>query len=258
MADYVTVAEARKMHGMRIVCANVVPGPWAESIRNMLDLKKIPYTRALFELGGDHGDLVAWSAQDSVPVIAWNDEHPKSNWAEQLYLVERIEPRPALVPADLALRTTMFGLANEICGMHGFGWNRRMINVHMMLSNPDLPAEARGMFEAFGAKYGYSPEAAAAATPRTLEILGALTAQLERQRSAGSRYLIGDELSALDVYWASFSHLIDPLPPEQNPMVDDFRPAYKNFDPAVDAAAELLMEHRDFIYQEHLVLPIDL
>ncbi len=42
-------------------------------------------------------------------------------------------------------------------------------------------------------------------------------------------------------------------------MVEELRPAYQNFDPAIDAAARpLLMEHRDFIYREHLVWPMDL
>ncbi len=259
MAEFISVDEARVQSGMRVVCAPGIPGPWAEAIKGILDVKKIPYTRANFEIGGDHAALIAWSAQASVPVIAWDDEFPKSNWAEQLFLAERIEPHPRLIPEDLDERVRMFGLANELCGMHGFGWCRRLLGLHGALQVPGLPDANRALIESLGAKYGYSPEAVEAANPRILAILGALREQLERQHASGSRYLIGDRLTALDIYWAAFSQLIEPMPAELCPMIEEFRPMYQNFDPAVEAAARpLLMEHRDFIYRDHLVLPIEL
>ena len=259
MAEYVSVAEARKQSGMRMVLGQGIPGPWAEGIRGILDVKKIPYTRGLFEIGSDHADLIAWTAQASAPAIAWNDEFPKSNWAEQLYLAERIQPEPALIPADQADRIKMFGYANELCGMHGFGWSRRLMMVHQGLSTPDLPEAQRAFFQAFGAKYGYSPEAAEAAPARVIAILNTLSSLLEEQQAQGSRYFIGKTLSALDIYWAGFSHLIEPLPPDECPMLEDFRPLYQNHDPDVAAAATpTLMDHRHFIYAEHLGLPMDL
>ena len=78
MAEYISVAEARKQSGMRMVLGQGIPGPWAEGIRGILDVKNIPYTRGLFEIGSDHADLIAWTAQASAPAIAWNDEFPKS------------------------------------------------------------------------------------------------------------------------------------------------------------------------------------
>ncbi len=259
MAEYVSVAEARKQSGMRMILGQGIPGPWAEGIRGILDVKKIPYTRGLFEIGSDHADLIAWTAQASAPAIAWNDEFPKSNWAEQLYLAERIQPEPALIPSNQADRIKMFGYANELCGMHGFGWSRRLMMVHQGLSTPDLPEEQRAFFQAFGAKYGYSPEAAEAAPARVIEILNALSSLLEEQQAQGRRYFIGGTLSALDIYWAGFSHLIEPLPPDECPMLEDFRPLYQNHHPAVAAAATpLLMDHRHSIYAEHLGLPMDL
>ncbi len=259
MAEYVSVAEARKQSGMRIVLGQGIPGPWAEGIRGILDVKKIPYTRGLFEIGSDHADLIAWTAQASAPAIAWNDELPKSNWAEQLYLAERIRPEPALIPANQADRIKMFGYASELCGMHGFGWSRRLMMVHQGLSAPDLPEAQRAFFQAFGAKYGYSPEAGEAAPARVIEILNALSSLLEEQQAQGSRYFIGKTLSALDIYWAGFSHLIEPLPPDECPMLEDFRPLYQNHHPDVTAAAtSILMDHRHFIYAEHLGLPMDL
>jgi len=259
MAEYMSVAEARDQSGMRLICAQGVPGPWAEPLKNMLDLKKIPYKRGRFEVGGDHSDLIAWSAQASAPALAWNDEFPKSNWAEQLTLVESIEPMPALVPTEIRDRVQMFGYAHELCGRQGFAWCRRLMLIHKGLTNPDLPDENRAFFRAFGAKYGYTPDAAVTAPARVIEILEALTRRLETQHGEGSRYFIGHQLSALDIYWAGMSHLIEPLPPELCPMLEEFRPLYQNDHPGVGAAARpLLMEHRDFVYREHLVLPIDL
>ncbi len=259
MAEFVSVAEARKLKGMRIVLGQGIPGPWAEGIRGILDVKKIPYTRGLFEIGSDHVDLIAWTAQASAPAIAWNDELPKSNWAEQLYLAERIEPEPTLIPSDQGDRIRMFGFANELCGMHGFGWSRRLMLVHQGLATPNLPEEQRGFFQAFGAKYGYTPEAGENAPKRVIEVLNALDALLKEQLGRGDKYFIGNQLTALDIYWAGFSHLINPLPADECPMLEDFRPMYQNHDPGVQAAAtERLMDHRYFIYKEHLGLPMQI
>lgn len=259
MAEYLTIAEARAASGMRLIVAEKVPGPWAEGIRGVLDAKKIPYLRGRFELDSDHADLIAWSAQASVPVIAWNDEFPRSNWIEQIYLAERVAPEPALIPSGIEDRMLMFGLCNEICAPHGFGWNRRLMLVHMGLNNPELPAENKAFFKNFGAKYGYSPAAAAAAPARVVEILQILDTQLSREAAKGSKYFIGGKLSALDIYWAGFSHLIEPLPSDLCPMLEDMRPLYMNFDPDVaQAATPRLMAHREFIYREHLGLPMDL
>lgn len=259
MAQFVSIEEAREQSGMRLICAQGVPGPWAEAAKSILDVKEIPYTRGRFVISGDHSTLIAWTAQDSAPVIAWNDEFPKSNWAEQLYLAERIAPDPALIPANVEDRRRMFGYANEICGMHGLGWSRRLIAVHDGLSNPDLPAENRAFLEAFGTKYGYSPQAAETAPARVVDILDALSNLLESQRAKGSRYFIGDQLSALDIYWAGFSHLFELMPPALCPMLDEFRPLYQTDNLQVRAATTpTLIEQRDFIYREHLVLPMDL
>ena len=121
MAEFVMIAEARAQKGMRLIIAEGLPGPWAEGIRGILDVKKIPYFRGRFDMSSDHRDLIDWSAQSSVPVLAWNDEFPKSNWTEQIFLAERVEPEPSVIPANIDDRTKMFGLCNEICAPQGFG-----------------------------------------------------------------------------------------------------------------------------------------
>lgn len=259
MTEFVSIPKARAAAGMRLIIAEGLPGPWAEGIRGVLDYKKIPYIRGRFDLASDHADLIEWTAQASVPVIAYNDEFPKSAWLEQIFLAERVQPEPSVIPAALDDRTTMFGLLAEICAPNGFGWCRRLMLVHDGLNNPATPEETKTFLANFGSKYGYSAAAGETAAARVVEILNALHRQLESERDLGHRYFVGEQLSALDIYWAGFSHLIEPLPPEDCPMIPDFRPMYSNTNASVAAAAtSLLMEHRTFIYREHLGLPMDL
>ena len=49
---------------------------------------------------------------------------------------------------------------------------------------------------------------------RIVDVLGALHAQLESQQKAGSRFFIGSSLTALDLHWAAFSHMVAPGGPE--------------------------------------------
>jgi glutathione S-transferase len=254
---YASLAEARSLPGLRLILGSrAVPGPWREACKAIFHAKNIAYV-PVTSRGADGSDreLYEWTAQRSAPVAVWNDERPRSTWIEQLYLAERLAPEPALIPAAIADRALMFGYANELCGETGFGWSKRLTMIDRGVASGD--EAARGFWRAFGGKYGYSPQAAAAAPRRMAEILRAFSALYERQHAAGSRFLIGDRLSALDIYWAAFAALVEPLPPELCPMATAFRDHYTERDPAVVAAASpALMRHRDFIYREYLELPI--
>ena len=184
MATFYTIEEAQKMTGMRLIVAEGIPGPWAEGIRGILDLKNISYARGKFELDSDHKDLLAWTAQSSVPVLAWDDELPKSAWLEQIFLAEKVQPEPSVIPVDISERITMFGMLNELCAPGGFAWSRRLMLIHIGLSNPDLSKEQKDFFEQFGQKYGYSPDLALDAPQRVVSILNVLDKQLKSQKSA--------------------------------------------------------------------------
>jgi len=189
--------------------------------------------------------------------MAWNDEKPRSTWIDQLNLAERLAPTPSLVPAKVEDRALMFGLANELLGENGMIWVKRLLMVHGPLNT--LPADdpQREFWIFLGNKYGYSPAAAEAAALRIRDIVAALDAQLARQAALGRRYLVGETLSALDIYWAACCAILAPLPPDQCPMADGFRGAYGNDDPRIAAAlSPALLAHRDFIYRTHLEFPI--
>jgi glutathione S-transferase len=259
MAQYIEVDEAIGMPGLRVVLTPGVPGPWSEAAKGILHVKRIPYVKVRQELGGLNLPLQRWSAQTTAPVFAYNDERPRSLWSDQLFLAERLEPNPPLIPADLKDRALMFGLANELCGENGFGWSMRLMLFHPVLSNPGAPEAAKKFSGFMGNKYGYSAPAAEGAPARAAEILSTLAEQLESQRARGSRFLIGGQLSALDIYWATFAALVEPLPHDLCPMPANFRKMYQCADPIVRAAlTPQLLAHRDFIYHDYLELPIDL
>ncbi len=259
MADYISVTEARNRSGLRLVLTPGLPGPWSEAAKGIFDVKKIPYLRVAQEIGGENKALIEWSAQATAPVAVWNDEPPRSTWIEQLYLAERLAPEPALIPALIADRATMFGYCNELCGETGFGWSKRLMLVHPVLSDPAASPENRGFAKYIGDKYGYEATVAEAAPHKTAEIVRFLCDRLERQQAAGSRFYIGEQLSALDIYSAAFTALIEALPDDLCPMPQAFRPMYTNTDPVLAAAVRpILLEHRNFIYHEYLTLPVEL
>ncbi len=107
-----------------------------------------------------------------------------------------------------------------------------------------------------GAKYGYRPGLGSQVRKRTIEVLRLLSEQPHAQKG---RFLLGDSLTALDVYWATFAALVAPLPPDKCPMVEGLRKAFEAADPEISSVLDpALVEHRDFIYDEYLVLPMEL
>ncbi len=259
MANYISVEEARNRTGLRIVVSPGLPAPWTESCKNIYQIKGLDFVLAAQEFGQERGALYDWSAQTSAPVVAWESERPRSTWIEQLYLAERLSDTPPLIPESTEEQVQMFGLGHVLLGENGFVWNRRHQLIEDLRREPELLGEATGPLTDYFAKiYLYNDADAKAALGRCVAVLELFTAQLERQHAAGSRFLVGDRLSALDIYWACSATLVEPLPEDVNPMPAHFRKIYANSAPEIRAAAEpLLMAHRDFIYRDFLRLPLD-
>jgi hypothetical protein len=258
MANYLSVKEARNMPGLRVVLPPA-PGPWAESLKGILHVKKIPYVRALHEVGTASEDLMEWTAQTSSPVMAWNDERPRTIWNDQLNLAERIAPDPRLIPDHLDDRALMFGMANELMGETGLVWSLRVLAIHRGQTNLQLNERARAMVDFLAAKYQHGVTAEAErASLRAAEIIRQFGERLERQHRGGSRFLIGNQLTALDIYWSAAAAMIQPLPQEVCDMPRWLRTTYTANDPrVVEAVRPQLLEHRDVIYREYLQLPLD-
>jgi glutathione S-transferase len=255
MGDWLEADQGRDLPGLRLVLSAGVPGPWGEAAKGLFRVKRIPYARVRQLAGGSNEALRAWTGRDDAPVAVWNDEPPRHGWAEIALLAERLAPEPRLIPDAVEERVVLFGLGRELCGELGLGWCRRLMLVRDLTSAaPDLPI-ARYL----AGRYGYSREAAEAAPARIAAILRAFAAQLAAQRARGHRYLVGEALSALDVWWAAFAAMIEPLPPELCAMRPEVRASYRVRDPVVLAAVDReLLAHRDLVYREHLELPVEL
>ncbi len=257
MTDYVSVENAIDMEGLRVVLTPGLPAPWSESAKGLLFVKKLPYIKVGQEVLGANEALIRWTAQATAPTIIWNDEPPRSTWLEQLYLFERLAPAPRLIPANFAERSHMIGLAHAICGEDGYTWNRRHIMVRDFTA-ADKDDGTREMFAKLGQKYWFSDEVSRAAPGRIAEILDALASQLEAQRRSGSRYFIGSSLTALDIYWACHAVTLKPLADDVCQMPSFLRNVYTNTDPVIaKATAPILLEHRDYIYNTYLQLPLE-
>ena len=250
MSETLSIEEARRRGGLRLVLPLGVPSPWSEAAKGILRLKGIGYTPVAHD-GRETTALQEWTGQASVPSLVDEDERAYSKWDEILFFAEEREPEPQLIPSDVKDRALMFGLAHELGGRLGLAWYRRLTMVDDSLRDGrPLPREAA---ERVGAKYGYNPAAAAQAPGRVLDIVGLLATQLAQQKLRGRTFLVGEQLSALDVYWATFAALIDPLPDELYPTSAMIREAYTVLDPVVMELFETdLRAHRDLIYSRFL------
>jgi glutathione S-transferase len=259
MSEYLDPEAARDLPGLRLVLTTGVPGPWGEAAKSIFYVKKIDYARVRQDGGMANEALEAWTGQTNAPQAVFDDEPARSGWTEILLLAERLAPEPRLIPSDPRDRVLCFGLCHEICGEEGLGWMRRLQLLHPMMSLPDAATNpALAVARRLSGRYGYSSESADAADERVAEILGLFRDQLASQRAAGSDYLVGSSLSAVDIYWATFAAMLKPLPAEVCPMSDVMRGAYGSISPRTEAALdEALLEHRDRIYERHLELPLD-
>ncbi len=255
MAQYLTVAEAIPLKGLRLVLTRGVPGPWGEAAKAILHVKRIPYAKVAQVAGENDDALIRWTGAANAPTAIYEDEAPRSERHAILFLAERLAPNPPLLPRDPEQRALCLGLANEIAGELGFGWCRRL----MLLQLSDAtPPPLRKMVETLNARYASPDFPPARAAERCAEILRALAKRLHAQRARASDYLLGDALSVADLYWATFAVMLQPLPEAKCPMAPTQRAMYTVRDPVLRAALDpILLEHRDRIYERHLELPVD-
>ena len=253
--EFITLEEAAAMtSGTRVTFIPGLPALFAEALKNICYVKGIPLIRALHPMMGIDRDtgadrqavLYELTRQTSLPTMFHNDERPRNVWIEQLALAERIGEAgtPKLIPDDFELRVDVFGLCAVVLAEDGFIWNMRILG--------DSP---------LGRKYGYSEEASAAALGKMVNVIALIDRRLAAQEKSGSRYLVGDSLSAADIYWATLSMSVLPLPPEIMPVTKQNQGMLKYFAknsqiPAVaDALTKRIKKHQQFILTTHCETP---
>jgi hypothetical protein len=259
VSEWIDVEAAKSRSGLRLVLTRGVPGPWGEAAKGVFRVKGVAFAKVTQVGAQPNEELFAWLGHRNAPIAVYEDERPRTGWAEILALAERIAPDVSLVPADSEERAVMSGLAHELMGVDGFGWNRRLMLFRASVGEGEIPEPLQRSIGRMLAQYDYSPEAARRAPERIAGILRVLSARLERQRAAGRQYLIGDALSAVDIYWAAMAGIVAPLPDAQCPMGDGMRGMYASPDASITAALDpRLLEHRDLVYAKHMGLPVDL
>jgi len=247
--DYTSVADAQKLPGLRLALTQNVPGPWSEAAKAVFKLRNVPFTPVAQEGGGENPELVAWTKHRNAPVAMYNDESPRVRWLEIVELAQRLGSGPDLLPQDINLRMQVVGLVNEIAGESGFAWSGRLL----MLA-PGLEKQGDAVLNSPMYRDYYDNTADPAV--RVQEVLDLLAARIKSQRAANSPYLVGERLSAADVYWAFFSQLLEALPDEQNPMPSFLRKSWGMVAQAIGAQDPILIEQRDEIFAKHLELPL--
>lgn len=253
--EYIELGELIRMDGLRIVIVRGTPSPWSQAAKAMMEHKGLDYAVGAEEPGGTNEELVAWAGVNSAPVVAWNDERPIDRWMDILHLLERLAPKRPLVPEAPAERVRMMGIAHELCGELGLGWNRRLSLFRPAMESGEPPDAILRMAR----KYGYNDDDVARAPGRQAATLELLARELRAQRERGSEYFVGDALTAADFYWVAFCNLLDVPPPEVVPMNEDFRRLFERIEPEVKAALDpILVEHRDRIMKKHFKIPMEL
>jgi glutathione S-transferase len=175
-----------------------------------------------------------------------DEERPRNVWIEQLALVEEIGSSDSinLIPDNFQERADMFGLCAIVLGEDGLVWNMRILS--------DGP---------LARKYGYSDDASSKAPSKMAEIIKLIDRQLEKQEEKGSKYLIGDKISAADIYWSTISMTILPASLEimpktkQNEGMLFFFEANSKIPEVKEVLSDRILSHRDYILKTYCETP---
>lgn len=258
MLPFISVAEAIERPGLRLVLSAgrpgvspSVPGPWGQSAKALFDIKGVAYTPVAQIRAIRDDALRQWTGQDSAPVAMFENERPRTRWYEILQLAERLGPEPGLVPADEGERAEMMGLAHSLLGEDGLAWNARLI---LLKGQEHLTDEASQIWRA---RYGDADRSADDAVGRVKDILQLMSVKFRENVARGGDYLVGDRLTALDIFWTCSSTLVAPFPEAYCPMPDFYRKFSERVGRLVgDTLDPALIEHRERIIADHFPLPM--
>src|SRR5580692_4707519 len=113
---YFSVAEARKLAGLRLVLTANMPGPWGEAAKAVLSARRVSYAPVAQAAMESNEDLYAWTGVRNAPVAIFDEEPAQTTWLDILLLAERLGSGPSLLPSDPLERALVLGFSTEICG----------------------------------------------------------------------------------------------------------------------------------------------
>ena len=252
---FISLEESASMEkGTRVTFVPGVQAMFSEALKNICYVKKVPLIRVLHPIMGvdektgedRQAKLYELTSQTSLPTMFHDKERPRNVWIEQLDLAERIGSKdsPRLIPDKFELRADMLGLCAVVLGEDGLTWNMRIL-----IDSP------------LGQKYGYSEEASSAAPKKIAEVITLIDKRLEAQEKQGSRYLVGNELTAVDIYWATMSMTVLPVPLEimpktkQNQGMLMFFAANSEIPEIANVLTERIKDHQQYILTTYCETP---
>ncbi len=147
----------------------------------------------------------------------------------------------------------MVGLINEIAGEGGMAWNARLLMFHAGIEAQGQGAAANPMY----AQYQYDADTISVSREKIESLLVYLAVHIKAQSAKESHFLVGDQLTAADVYWAYFSNMLEALPPQHCPMPGGLRDIWGVLAKSISGYDPVLIEQRDRILTQHLALPLD-
>jgi glutathione S-transferase len=251
------VETARAARGLRLVMLTDVPSPWSQAAKTIFELKQIP--GLLVRMPIRDRAVQAWTGVSNAPVAIYDDEPPRSGWAEILELAERLRPDVSLVPQEPEQRIAMYGLSHELLGPGGLMWSARLFTIEASIASDGQRGFMLPIAKFLGARYGYTPGCGAAAKARASAILGVLRKRLLQAKADGHDYYLGNTVTALDIYSAAVVNIIVQLPPEQCATHPAARGAFDYMAAELaDALAPELIAHRDRVVEKHFELPLQL
>ena len=253
--DFISLDEAAEMeNGTRVTFIPGMQALYAEALKNICYVKEIPLIRALHPLMGidkETGEdrqarLYELTSQTSLPTMFHDQDRPRNVWIEQLSLAENIgkDDSPKLIPDNLQDRVDMFGLCAVILGEDGLVWNIRILN--------DSP---------LARKYGYSEKASSEATGKIVDIIDLINNRLDDQEKIGSQYLVGQSLTAADIYWATMLMSTIATPEDIMPRTEQNQGMLMWFEanskiPEIDnALTEKIRDHQHYILKTYCETP---
>lgn len=253
--NYIDVEEARQKAGLRMVVIKGFPSPWQECAKGMLHVKGLDWSAICLKT--HRAEIIDWLGEASSPILVCNDQPHISSWSSILLLGERLNPDLPLLPADADERATVMGLCHEIAGEEGFGWFRRIQLVQASLKGEGgfpLPVA-----ENLAKVYDCSEDQPIQPAQRVGDILTMLDHRLQSQQQAGSDYLVGQSLTAADIFWTCFSVMLQPPAQEFCDMNPQMRAALETRDDLTwGAYSQRLQDHAQMVYSKHLAYPLEL
>ena len=243
---YVGLDEARGQSGLRLVLLSDVPSPWSDSAKDFFRLKKIPFVAVRYRPSDDA--IRQWTGVHNAPVALYNDEPALSHWGDLLALAERLERRRPLIPVDLEGRIRMLGLCHEVMGPLGLVWHTRLMLLDVSLKTGGKCGFPLRLAEFLSRKYGYGQQPIETSHHRVQEILVKLATLRELNRELEPNFILGEQLTALDIYCAAALGVMALLPDEQCPLQPAMRLIFESAAKEIKwAIPETLLAHRNIV-----------